>query len=59
MTQSMDKSRYVVYEGWQVVAVMDKKLNHMVAVYEREYHPDALKAARDECMRLNSEGMEA
>ena len=55
----MKEERYCVYEGWQVVAVMDKKLNHMVAVYEREYHPDALRAAKAECKRLNGEEEQA
>lgn len=59
MTQSMDKSRYVVYEGWQVVAVMDKKLNRMVAVFEVAFHPDALRAAKVECKRLNGEEEQA
>ncbi|MBQ7023762.1 MAG: hypothetical protein IJN29_09275 [Akkermansia sp.] len=55
----MDKSRYVVYEGWQVVAVMDKKLNRMVAVFEVAFHPDALRAAKVECKRLNGEEEQA
>ena len=49
----MIKPRYEVYVGWQVVAVMDTKVKHMVAVYELAYHPDAQGSAQQECDRLN------
>ena len=49
------EERFVVYEGWQVVAVMDRVSNRMVAVFELSFHPDAVGAAKEECKRLNAQ----